>query len=104
MKKLAFVLGLTMTAGLAHAQYPNKPIRVIVPYAAGGAADITARVVTQKMSEQMLEVTPGEMHGRVGFHVLSHKVHADMAIEQQPRRLLKSYTECLAGARQGPSL
>lgn len=33
--------------------YPNKPIRVVVPYAAGGAADITARVVVQKMSENM---------------------------------------------------
>lgn len=31
--------------------YPDKPIRLIVPYAAGGNADITARVVAQKMSQ-----------------------------------------------------
>lgn len=45
---------LAASFGGAWAQsYPSKPIKVIVPYAAGGAADITARVVTQKMSENM---------------------------------------------------
>jgi tripartite-type tricarboxylate transporter receptor subunit TctC len=36
----------------AHAQiYPYKPLRIIVPFGAGGVADLTARVVGQKMSE-----------------------------------------------------
>lgn len=36
----------------AHAQaYPTKPIRVIVPYATGGATDLTARLVGQKMQQ-----------------------------------------------------
>jgi tripartite-type tricarboxylate transporter receptor subunit TctC len=52
MKKIGAVLIVLAGALQAHAQsYPNKPIRMIVPYAAGGAADITARVVAQKMSE-----------------------------------------------------
>jgi tripartite-type tricarboxylate transporter receptor subunit TctC len=34
------------------ANYPNKPIRLIVPYSAGGATDITARVIGAKLTEQ----------------------------------------------------
>jgi tripartite-type tricarboxylate transporter receptor subunit TctC len=33
--------------------YPAKPIRIIVPFAAGGAVDVVARAVGQRMSEQM---------------------------------------------------
>ena len=53
MKSLAAVLALCAGASHAQPQYPNKPIRMIVPYAAGGAADITARVIAHKMSESL---------------------------------------------------
>ena len=33
--------------------YPNKPIRLIVPFPAGGAANLTARIVTQALSEAL---------------------------------------------------
>jgi tripartite-type tricarboxylate transporter receptor subunit TctC len=38
------------TAALAQG-YPSQPIRILVPYGAGGVADITARVLAQKLSE-----------------------------------------------------
>jgi hypothetical protein len=36
----------------AQAQYPAKPIRVFLPFAAGGIGDITFRLVTSKISER----------------------------------------------------
>jgi tripartite-type tricarboxylate transporter receptor subunit TctC len=33
--------------------YPNKPVKIIVPYAAGGVTDVTTRLITKKMSEYL---------------------------------------------------
>jgi tripartite-type tricarboxylate transporter receptor subunit TctC len=45
---------LGLAAAVAQAQpYPNKPIRLILGYAPGGVADITARMVAQKMSTSL---------------------------------------------------
>ena len=38
---------------LAQSAYPSRPIRLIVPYPAGGATDVVARVVAEKMSESL---------------------------------------------------
>jgi tripartite-type tricarboxylate transporter receptor subunit TctC len=48
---LACFIGLI---GVAAAQgYPNKPVKVMVAFPAGGSADIVARILTQKLAEQM---------------------------------------------------
>jgi tripartite-type tricarboxylate transporter receptor subunit TctC len=45
---------LALTASIAYAQsYPTKPIRLIVPYPAGGATDFFARAVFPKMGEAL---------------------------------------------------
>ncbi|WP_262296985.1 Bug family tripartite tricarboxylate transporter substrate binding protein [Microvirga sesbaniae] len=52
------LLALAMAAGLgtaAHAQpaYPTRPVKVVVPFGAGGVADITIRIVSEKLSEKL---------------------------------------------------
>jgi tripartite-type tricarboxylate transporter receptor subunit TctC len=48
----AAALAAAATSTLAQG-YPAKPVKIVVPFAAGGVADITARVLSQKMSEAM---------------------------------------------------
>jgi tripartite-type tricarboxylate transporter receptor subunit TctC len=49
---LASIL-LAGTAAVAQAEYPERPITMIVPFAAGGPTDVIARVVAQKLSESL---------------------------------------------------
>jgi tripartite-type tricarboxylate transporter receptor subunit TctC len=53
--RFAFVVLSLVLAGHGHAfaQYPDRPIRLILPFPAGGAVDLVARLVTAKMSEDL---------------------------------------------------
>ena len=48
------VLTLALACGLAHAQsYPNRPVKIVVPFAAGGPADNYARFMAQRLGEEL---------------------------------------------------
>ena len=47
------LLGLLFSAASAFAQFPARPITIIVPIPPGGAPDIAARVIAQKLSESI---------------------------------------------------
>jgi tripartite-type tricarboxylate transporter receptor subunit TctC len=53
---------------LAHAQanYPNKPIRLIIAFPAGGSTDIVGRIVAQKLSERLGQTIVVENRGGAG--------------------------------------
>jgi tripartite-type tricarboxylate transporter receptor subunit TctC len=54
MNRLLLCIALLAAGPAAHAiDYPTKPIRIIVPFTPGGASDIMARVIAQKLTASM---------------------------------------------------
>jgi tripartite-type tricarboxylate transporter receptor subunit TctC len=55
MNRQQFLFTLTaLAASSAFAQsFPSKPLKIVVPFGAGGVADLTARAVAQKLSESL---------------------------------------------------
>lgn len=51
--KAAFCAALLACSGLATAAFPDKPVRLIVPFPAGGAADVMARGMAQRLGTEL---------------------------------------------------
>jgi tripartite-type tricarboxylate transporter receptor subunit TctC len=81
MKRIGLTLLLCCLAQLGFAQgFPARPLRLIVPYPAGGATDMMARLVAQKLSESLkqqvvVENKPGA-GGNIGVEMVA-KAPAD---------------------------
>lgn len=48
---VGIALALPAAAGKPEVAYPTKPVRIVVPYAAGGSNDVVSRAITPKLSE-----------------------------------------------------
>jgi tripartite-type tricarboxylate transporter receptor subunit TctC len=62
----AFLLGYCALLPQAHAQYPAKPVRLIVPFVPGGNSDIIARSISPEMSKAMGQQIVIENRGGAG--------------------------------------
>jgi len=70
MKRLGILVAALWMTGAFAQTYPNKPLRIVVPYAAGGTSDILARQIGPKLNEAwgqpaVIENKPGA-NGNVG--------------------------------------
>lgn len=63
---IALVLASALPGPAAAQKYPNKVVRIIVPFAAGGVTDIVSRLVGQKLSEKLGEQFIIENHAGAG--------------------------------------
>src|SRR5438067_11201016 len=66
MKPFRLLIAAFCTLACAHAvaQYPSRPIRLVVPFAVGGAAEVGSRVLAQALSQSLgqpvvVEAKPG---------------------------------------------
>jgi len=50
---ITLLLSAVLAAPVVAQDYPNRPIRIVVPFAPGGAVDLVARVIGQALSERM---------------------------------------------------
>jgi tripartite-type tricarboxylate transporter receptor subunit TctC len=71
MKRLRILTALALVvsalaANAQPAQYPSRPVRLVVPYAPGGVSDITGRIVAQKMTELLGQPVVAENRAGAG--------------------------------------
>ena len=74
LRSLSVALLTAVTTAAIAQGYPTRPIRLLVPFAAGGVADITARVVSQQMSAAMGQQVLVENRPSAGGIVASEAV------------------------------
>src|SRR5213083_2443572 len=53
MKRWALLFCILASSALAQDNYPSRPVRILVPYGPGGATDIVARIIAQRLTESL---------------------------------------------------
>lgn len=75
LKCFAYMLALGVALGNAHSQsYPDKPIRIVTGYAAGGGADIIARLFAEQIGPRLGQTVLVENRTGAGTNIASQYV------------------------------
>ena len=70
MRLLAFLAAALLSASaLAQSTLPNRPVRLVIPYAAGGIADLLGRIVAERLSPRLGQPVVVENRPGAGGHV-----------------------------------
>ena len=84
---LALVLVLCPALAFGQASYPNRPVRMIVPFAPGGASDFVARIISPKFSELLgqqivVDNRPGAS-GNIGTIAINPAIFPNLSVNPQ---------------------
>src|SRR5947208_17129711 len=78
---------LSLAAAAAFAQYPQRPIQLIVPWGAGGGTDATARIIGSLLEKELKQ--PVNVVNRTGGSgVVGHQAIASSACAGQMLRMM----------------
>ncbi|MDP9877712.1 tripartite-type tricarboxylate transporter receptor subunit TctC [Variovorax boronicumulans] len=70
----SLALGLGVTAMAQGSAYPNKPIRLVVPYPPGGATDVAARMLSPRLQEELGQTVVVENRPGAGGNIAMYNV------------------------------
>lgn len=78
MALAASLIAIAAPFGQAQAKWPERPVRIILPFGAGGVADVTARILAAKLSEKFGErVVIENMPGPGGINAAKAVINAE---------------------------